>query len=392
MARPCRGPTGLGRGALDAEGARPATAPGSTDNAARAAIGRRTLTAPSRMKARRLPIPGRSSSGILRLAGRHGRGAPGGPPLDDKLEARCPSTIRAEAGLGGEGCGQVRTARQLLVTDREAGHDFGQARRARWMGSGAPSNVSSGAARNRSRNRRADRRQRNPPRARAARGDFRLVAWPDPPPRQGRRPADAGRPEAAAGCFPPVQRRRDERLSGAPEGESATRRPRSRPSWPSRCSARCTSCCAGCTQRTAHDRRSRAERPDHLYEGLLTVLMRLVFILYAEDRELLPPLQTERRKRIYETSYAVRSPLRQARWRTRRQPRHDGRARRRLGPAPRPVPPDSWRPSTGLIRGAAASCSTPTPFLFSRAATHAADPPRVLSRLRRLRRCVSSKA
>jgi hypothetical protein len=26
----------------------------------------------------------------------------------------------------------------------------------------------------------------------------------------------------------------------------------------------------------------------HLYEGLLTVLMRLVFILYAEDRDLLP--------------------------------------------------------------------------------------------------------
>ena len=29
-------------------------------------------------------------------------------------------------------------------------------------------------------------------------------------------------------------------------------------------------------------------RPGHLYEGLLTVLMRLVFVLYAEDRDLLP--------------------------------------------------------------------------------------------------------
>src|SRR5258707_1083828 len=29
-------------------------------------------------------------------------------------------------------------------------------------------------------------------------------------------------------------------------------------------------------------------RPDHLYEGLLTVLLRLVFVLYAEDRDLLP--------------------------------------------------------------------------------------------------------
>jgi hypothetical protein len=32
-----------------------------------------------------------------------------------------------------------------------------------------------------------------------------------------------------------------------------------------------------------------AERePHHLYEGLLTCLMRLVFLLYAEDRDLLP--------------------------------------------------------------------------------------------------------
>jgi restriction-modification enzyme MmeI-like protein len=48
-------------------------------------------------------------------------------------------------------------------------------------------------------------------------------------------------------------------------------------------------------------------RPDHLYEGLLTVLLRLVFILYAEDRNLLPSLQTEKTKRVYEASYALRS-------------------------------------------------------------------------------------
>ena len=34
---------------------------------------------------------------------------------------------------------------------------------------------------------------------------------------------------------------------------------------------------------------------DHLYRGLLTVMLRLVFILYAEDRGLLPRLQPERR-------------------------------------------------------------------------------------------------
>src|SRR5207247_1641168 len=30
-----------------------------------------------------------------------------------------------------------------------------------------------------------------------------------------------------------------------------------------------------------------AENPNHVYSGLLTVLMRLVFVLYAEDRDLI---------------------------------------------------------------------------------------------------------
>ena len=47
-------------------------------------------------------------------------------------------------------------------------------------------------------------------------------------------------------------------------------------------------------------------RPGHLYEGLLTVLMRLVFILYAEDRDLLPSRTDGRAREIYETSYSVR--------------------------------------------------------------------------------------
>lgn len=49
-----------------------------------------------------------------------------------------------------------------------------------------------------------------------------------------------------------------------------------------------------------------ARRPDHLYEGLLTVLMRLVFILYAEDRDLLPSRADGRAREVYETSYSVR--------------------------------------------------------------------------------------
>lgn len=47
-------------------------------------------------------------------------------------------------------------------------------------------------------------------------------------------------------------------------------------------------------------------RPDLLYEGLLAVLMRLVFVLYAEDRDLLPSLPGARAREVYETSYSVR--------------------------------------------------------------------------------------
>ncbi|MGO8973094.1 MAG: Eco57I restriction-modification methylase domain-containing protein [Steroidobacteraceae bacterium] len=46
--------------------------------------------------------------------------------------------------------------------------------------------------------------------------------------------------------------------------------------------------------------------PGHLYEGLLTVLMRLVFVLYAEDRDLLPSRVDGRARKIYESSYSAR--------------------------------------------------------------------------------------
>ncbi len=47
-------------------------------------------------------------------------------------------------------------------------------------------------------------------------------------------------------------------------------------------------------------------RSGHLYEGLLTVLMRLVFVLYAEDRDLLPSRLDGRAREIYEISYSAR--------------------------------------------------------------------------------------
>lgn len=49
-----------------------------------------------------------------------------------------------------------------------------------------------------------------------------------------------------------------------------------------------------------------ASQPEPLYEGLLTVLLRLVFVLYAEDRDLLPSRASGRTREIYENSYSVR--------------------------------------------------------------------------------------
>ena len=46
-----------------------------------------------------------------------------------------------------------------------------------------------------------------------------------------------------------------------------------------------------------------AERSHHLYEGLLTVLMRLVFLLYAEDRDLLPSVREGGALELYEPAF-----------------------------------------------------------------------------------------
>jgi hypothetical protein len=49
-----------------------------------------------------------------------------------------------------------------------------------------------------------------------------------------------------------------------------------------------------------------ATKPQHLYEGLLSTLLRLVFLLYAEDRDLIPSARTGEAIEIYEESYSVR--------------------------------------------------------------------------------------
>jgi hypothetical protein len=48
------------------------------------------------------------------------------------------------------------------------------------------------------------------------------------------------------------------------------------------------------------------ERPQHLYEGLLTVLMRLVFVLYAEDRDLIPSRIDAQARAFYDQGYSAR--------------------------------------------------------------------------------------
>ena len=50
-----------------------------------------------------------------------------------------------------------------------------------------------------------------------------------------------------------------------------------------------------------------ASRREHLYEGLLTVLLRLVFLLYAEDRDLIPSRTDGETRALYDQGYGVRS-------------------------------------------------------------------------------------
>jgi hypothetical protein len=50
-----------------------------------------------------------------------------------------------------------------------------------------------------------------------------------------------------------------------------------------------------------------ASQQDHLYDGLLTVLLRLVFLLYAEDRDLIPSRTDAAARAFYAEGYGVRS-------------------------------------------------------------------------------------
>lgn len=53
--------------------------------------------------------------------------------------------------------------------------------------------------------------------------------------------------------------------------------------------------------------RLAAQRPAQLYEGLLTVLLRLIFLLYAEDRNLIPSRADGAARSLYTEGYGVRA-------------------------------------------------------------------------------------
>jgi hypothetical protein len=58
---------------------------------------------------------------------------------------------------------------------------------------------------------------------------------------------------------------------------------------------------------SARIERLAAQQSAHLYEGLLTVLLRLVFLLYAEDRNLVPSATDAEARALYDNGYGVRA-------------------------------------------------------------------------------------
>ena len=170
----------------------------------------------------------------------------------------------------------------------------------------------------------------SPPRAARARAGSTSPSRDDD---RGGRPADLRRAAAAARRAPPVR---------AAARAAARRAPRREPQVPERgldqlaeqVLPRCTSCSAASRRPTTRPtgellRDVLADDPDEVYAGLLTVLLRLVFLLYAEDRG------CSRATRSIVRYYSVAGPVRAAPRGRRPLPRHDGPALRRVGAAAR---------------------------------------------------------
>ena len=209
--------------------------------------------------------------------------------------------------------------------------------------------------------------RRDPPRLRAARRDLRLAGVPDPGTGAACRSADPRRPEAAARPHPPLRRADANSGSRRCSSARARRRPRSRQSSPQVLGAlhellRGLLAAERTVQGQPRHAIWRANDPHHLYEGLLTVLLRLVFLLYAEDRDLIPSRTEKEARWLYDQGYSVARPLSQRSPRTRRST--PTRWTSASAPGRSSSRCSAWstrRPAaSGCIRAAAASSSTPT--------------------------------
>ncbi len=144
---------------------------------------------------------------------------------------------------------------------------------------------------------------------------------------------DAAAPRAAATAEPAARRSASPRSSRT----AASSRTRSASGSPSRCSTRSTSCSAASRRRTTQSKgellATAARRASgQVYRALLTVLLRLVFLLYAEERDMLPEDET------FLQNYSLGGLYERLREDAALLPRHDGSALRRLGAAPRALP------------------------------------------------------
>jgi hypothetical protein len=110
------------------------------------------------------------------------------------------------------------------------------------------------------------------------------------------------------------------------------------------------------------------KNPQHLYEGLLSVLMRLVFILYAEDRDLIPSKSDGRSRALYQQGYSVRGLFAKL---LEDEARYPDTMNERVGAgagSSRCSASFTAATSPAGSRGAAASCSTRRSSRSSRAA------------------------
>lgn len=124
-------------------------------------------------------------------------------------------------------------------------------------------------------------------------------------------------------------------------------------------------------------KRLAAERPQHLYEGLLTVLLRLVFILYAEDRDLIPSRTDATARDFYQQGYSVRGLHARLLEDAARNPDTMEERRGAWGRLLATFRLVHAGDGSGWIRGRGGKLFDPDAFTFLEGRTDAAAPPRV---------------